>query len=399
MRRPWIVGLALALGMCAVGPSAAEGPCGTPPGVNPACCPATGPGCCGDCCCVPPDGHFYGGIDYLLWWLKRDREPALVTSGSPADRTPGALGQPGTDVLFGGRVGSQPHHGIRATAGYAGDGGLGLEVGYFALEQRSAIFDARGAGTPGSPIIARPFFDPNFNAENARIIAAPGFRAGEVESALHQRLSGAEGNLTLDAWAEDFFRLRLLTGFRFLALDEGLDITERFAARSFGGSSEEAPESFGTHNRFYGWQLGAAAEIGEQLFVRVAGKVAFGGNDQVVNINGALVTSNPFTGTFAGPGGLLAQTSNIGRHHVHHFAVVPQLDVNAGYHFSECLKAYVGYSLLGISDVVRPGDQIDRVVQLPTIPPDPGVLARPLFTPRQSGFWAQGITVGVALSF
>lgn len=68
------------------------------------------------------------------------------------------------------------------------------------------------------------------------------------------------------------------------------------------------------------------------------------------------------------------------------------------------LRAYVGYSLLYWSDVVRPGDQIDRGInttQLPTLGGQ-GTLTgprRPAFSFQDSDFWAQGINFGVQLRF
>ena len=41
-------------------------------------------------------------VDYLLWWVRPGPvSRPLVTSGSPLDAVPGALGQSGTAVLFG----------------------------------------------------------------------------------------------------------------------------------------------------------------------------------------------------------------------------------------------------------------------------------------------------------
>src|SRR5436305_2050916 len=56
------------------------------------------------------DGHCDGQAcivwargEYLLWWSKDTPLPrSVVTSGSPTDVRPGAIGQPGTQTLFGG---------------------------------------------------------------------------------------------------------------------------------------------------------------------------------------------------------------------------------------------------------------------------------------------------------
>src|SRR5205823_3673536 len=49
---------------------------------------------------VPARLWFHG--EYLLWWIKDSNIPPLLTTGSPADPLPGALGQPHTTILFGG---------------------------------------------------------------------------------------------------------------------------------------------------------------------------------------------------------------------------------------------------------------------------------------------------------
>src|SRR5206468_1061227 len=50
---------------------------------------------------APLQSRFYASAEYLLWWLKGEHIPPLVTAGSASDLVPGALGQPGTAVLFG----------------------------------------------------------------------------------------------------------------------------------------------------------------------------------------------------------------------------------------------------------------------------------------------------------
>ena len=59
---------------------------------------------------------------------------------------------------------------------------------------------------------------------------------------------------------------------------------------------------------------------------------------------------------------MLTQSGNIGRHYRSRFAVVPEVGVEAGVPISERLKFQMGYTFLYWSDVVRPGDTIDRTV-------------------------------------
>src|SRR5947209_5575566 len=63
-------------------------------------------------CCQPalldtqavgqPSSCFYAEVDYLLRWFKPVcLTPPLLTIGSPTSAVPGALGQPGTQVVVG----------------------------------------------------------------------------------------------------------------------------------------------------------------------------------------------------------------------------------------------------------------------------------------------------------
>ncbi len=51
---------------------------------------------------VPTGNKVWGQCEYLLWWVRAGNTPPLVSTGDPNDTFPGALGQPGTRVLFGG---------------------------------------------------------------------------------------------------------------------------------------------------------------------------------------------------------------------------------------------------------------------------------------------------------
>jgi hypothetical protein len=64
----------------------------------------------------------------------------------------------------------------------------------------------------------------------------------------------------------------------------------------------------------------------------------------------------------------------------------------------------VGYSFLYLSSVVRPGDQIDRVLNVTRIPNFvPGAVPsgplRPMPLIHDTDFWAQGINFGVEFRF
>src|SRR5262245_4459773 len=112
--------------------------------------------------------------EYLLWYIKNHDFPALITSGMGVDR-PGALGQPGTNVLFGGAdVETQIRQGARITGGVWLDdnGDLGVEASYFFLGSRAVGREV--AGTDTTPIVARPFFDVVNNRQDSSLDVFPG---------------------------------------------------------------------------------------------------------------------------------------------------------------------------------------------------------------------------------
>jgi hypothetical protein len=98
-------------------------------------------------------------------------------------------------------------------------------------------------------------------------------------------------------------------------------------------------------------------------------------------------------------GGLLAAGPNLGTFTRDQFSVVPEVTVNLGFRVTPNLKAYVGYNFLYWSNVIRPGDQIDGVVDLSFVPNGPVVQPSGLNRPRppfkQSDLWITGIQFGL----
>jgi hypothetical protein len=119
----------------------------------------------------------------------------------------------------------------------------------------------------------------------------------------------------------------------------------------------------------------------------------------VVRISGTTVITEPGLAPNV-QGGLLALPTNIGTYSRDRFSVVPEIGVNVGCQVTNRLRVFAGYTFLYWSNVVRPGDQIDTTInptQLPSAA-GPGTLvgpARPAFAFHETGFWAQGINVGV----
>src|SRR5262249_22198705 len=141
------------------------------------------------------------------------------------DLTPGAFGQSGTVVLYGGNIDGEVRPGGLFSAGVWLDEGhkLGMDGRLFFLGRRSADFVA---GSNCSPILARPFFDAFTGSQSAHLVTAPDIAAGKIGVGLRTRLWGSEANLCSQLATGDSFRLKALAGFRYLELSERLDIDE-----------------------------------------------------------------------------------------------------------------------------------------------------------------------------
>lgn len=376
---------------------------------------------CADRCICGPAGRFWVSAEYLYWWTKDSRLPALVTSGSASDAIPGAIGQPGTQVLFGDGIDSKGQSGARFEGGFWLNERqtIGLEGGYFFLGSRTSSFATGGSGLPGSPVIARPILDiPSTGGvpfENSEIVSFPGVAAGTVTVENSSRLQGAGANGLCNLWCCDNCRggrrIDFIGGFRWIELNDSVNINEDIASTSNSdpsfpvGSRIAVNDQFSTRNDFYGPQVGIRGEWRQnRIFVNARTLVALGTTHQQVTINGN-TTFTPLGGpTTAASGGLLALPTNIGSYNRNEFSVVPEIGLNVGYELTSYLRAFVGYTFIYWSNVVRPGDVIDVGVntsQLPTsASPRPLVgPARPAFEFHDSSFWAQGLNIGVELRY
>jgi len=361
--------------------------------------------------------HFWVDADYVGWWTKGASMPPLVTTGDPAAAAPGALGQPGTQILFGGSdIGTSMLSGVRLRAGVWINDNVSVEAGGFVLQNRSVLFSAQ-SNAAGSPIIARPVTIAATGTEGAYIDSLPGLATGGVNVTFNSSFHGLEANgvgrLPLFASPAG---LEVLIGLRHLHLDEELLIQDHLTALvpgvlTFLGGPADPPSSltdfdkFRTTNDFFGAQIGARGKLRVQDWeFGATGKVALGVTYQTVNIQGATTLNTPGAPSVTAPGGVLAQVTNIGSYNSTPFTVVPELELNVAYQIRPGLLIRAGYDLIYWSDVARAGNQIDRAVNPNLVPSDqnfgtPGGPARPAFNFNHTDFWAQGFTAGLEYRF
>lgn len=365
-----------------------------------------------------PQGQPWFSAEYLLWWITPGATPPLITTGNPADAFPGSLGQSGTRVLFGGeraldyggisgmRLGTGIWLGPRAVWGLEGSG--------FFFEHALLGIAAASDGA-GNPPLFVPFFRPELGREGSFTIsspvilnpvAQPGFLLGGVSIDSNTRFWGTEGNIVRSLVRTSNCRVDFLLGFRYLDLSDALTLGGNALMDPTTGIQASFFDRFETSNQLYAGQIGGRFSYqGERLSLDFLPKLALGSNREVINVNGAFTQTGailgPLQGTF--PGGVLTQTSNLGRRSADQFAVVPQLQAKIGYNIRPRVRATVGYDFLYWNQVVRAGDQIDRAVNVTqSVPLGVGTLIgpanpAPLFD--RTDFIAHGVSFGLELRY
>jgi hypothetical protein len=350
--------------------------------------------------------------EFLLWWIKSANVPALVTTGPYTDPAAGALSSPYTKILYGQNdVDYQDRTGGRFTFGVWLDDAQtwGIDAGYFFLRGRSV---GQGFSSPGNPILAMPFFNVLTGTAQANPITFPGVMSGQIVIDAPSFLQGAELNLTGTLWEAKNFHLQSSLGFRYLNLNEALNINSvslvQLAPQFQGlgipddGNTISTRDSFQTHNNFYGPQFGTQMDLDWKRFtLSLNGKVALGASSEIVTINGSTgINTQPAT---AFNSGFFAVASNSGRFTTNTFAVVPEIGLMLKFRLTEHIQIFGGYSFLYWSRVVRPGDQIDTSVNPNLVPTSPsygaGGPGRPAFGFHQTDFYAQGANFGLEFRY
>jgi hypothetical protein len=369
---------------------------------------------------VEPPGYCWGSVEYLLWWVRPGPISApLVSTGSLADAFPGALGQPNTHVLFGpdNNLDYGATSGARFSLGWWFDrqGSVGIEGRGFLLEQRNThnVFSSNGSG---SPLIGTPFFNTALGREDWNDIAADLLFAGAVAVTSTTQLYGGEANIVANLLRSECWDIDVFGGFRFVGLTELLERSDATTGAPgnvvfFQNTAFPPPgittttDSFGTQNHFYGFNMGINAErkFGN-AFVDVAARVAIGDMHESVNLTGSSSLFVGPVGPVASTGGGLLVLDNAGHRTDDTFAVVPEVEIKLGYQFNCHLSATVGYTFMYLSDVVRPGDQIDRFVNANRVPtfiefntPGGGAFPRAFF--NTTDYWAHGVSFGIEYKF
>ncbi|MBC8351024.1 MAG: BBP7 family outer membrane beta-barrel protein [Planctomycetes bacterium] len=348
--------------------------------------------------------------DYLLWTTDGLRTPPLVTTSpnGTAQAAAGVLDQ-GATTLFGGDLLTGTRSGGRIRFGTWLDElrRFGVEGEYFALGDVNENF---AATSTGDPILARPFFNALSNAEDSELIAFPTVLSGTFNADAQGSLQSAGVRLLwnlcqsgepiwLDSVERTESRLDLLLGYRFLRLDDSLQMREQLTSQlASDPGTFDITDSFATRNEFHGGEIGLSrTESYRRWTLDALFKIGFGNARELVSINGS-TTIDDGAGPQTFTGGLLAQRTNIGEFSRDRFALIPELGVTIGYQLTPSWQANFGYSLVYWDRVVRAGEQIDQTVNPNLLPPELVPFAGPLrpeFSFEENSFWAQGMNFGL----
>jgi hypothetical protein len=353
----------------------------------------------------------------LLWWTRPGPVGAPLASTGPAAGA-GILGTSGTTSILSDSFDYQDRSGGRLTTGFWFDQGchVGVELIGFVLEDKTASRTA-GSDLNGNPLLARPVVNAQTTLEASTLLAAPGALAGGIAMSSSNSLFGGEANFMGSLVRLPQFNADMILGFRYVGMDEDLNVNSATTvlpggSAAFNGNLVTAGtvkifDRFETRNDFFGGQVGLRTGVEcWRLFLNLEGKLAVGSVHEVVNASGAttfiapngLITNNL-------TGGLLVVSSNAGIHSKNDLTFIPEVGVKFGVHLTKHLSAHVGYQYMYWFDVVRPGDQIDRVINPALVPsnlafgglnPGPN---RPVVPLDKTAFWAQGVNFGFELSF
>ena len=401
--------------------------------------------------------RFYSSSEYLFWYTRGQQFPALVTT-SPAGTAiadVGRLDLPTTEVLFGAsRLDATGHPGFRSTIGinldYAGRNRL--EADYLELAGENFYFER---ATPTDyAILARPFYNTFLGLEDAELIGYPGVADGSVTVRGETRLNGygvrlrhsllrccpspnvaqvgcgpcGDGtcgpgvcgvgygqcgggspcysmgaNSGRRCWRIN--RLDFLAGYRNYRLEEDVSIQQSVLFTDPAGviplgTQIDVLDNFRTDNRFSGGEFGVDWEWTRGCWsISVVGKTAIGNMRQRACVDGFTSVWSPTGGLAQDNFGLMALESNSGSVERNRFTAIPEVGLDLFYQISANSRLRVGYTMIYMPNVIRPGGLMDTNLDPNGFPPPTAVVRFPERQWDEEDFWAQGLRVGAEFCF
>jgi hypothetical protein len=370
-----------------------------------ACEPACGRASCCPNPCGPPCNLFGGGfwvdLDFLLWWRDRRQFPALVTTQPNAGVVPGAT------VLFGGPVDEQARPGGRLEVGVWLDpcqrtaiGGRYLAVADATISPVWTSSDLAFIARPFSDVSTTPATPDAFPVVNA---SATPPTTGRIGVATGSEMQAADFFFNWVLRRSPCASFGFLAGYQYAHIDEDL-LIDSFTQSSVGTAVQSiaVTDLFDANNEFHGGLFGFRGDYRYGRFgVELLARIAFGNMRQTINIAGSTTATDVNGGTSVRNSGLLAQAStNGGLHAQDEFSFMDEAGIRLAFYPVERLKLSVGYSLMHWSSVVRPGGEIDTLVDgrlLTASPPADATHPALVFDPTD--YIVQGLNFGAEFRF
>lgn len=355
-------------------------------------------GACEDGTCGPcDDGSFscsgtWGSFEYLLWWRKERNIPALVTttSNSVNQDTDGQLGQPGTVILLG--PSSFEDHmqpGGRFDLGVWLDPchSFGVGTRFTALGDDDLNYTVASGTTR---VLTVPFFnlDPAVNSEDTLVVASPlDGTTGSINVQGHNEVYFGDVYMRIAGARTNVYQIDVIGGYGWSRINEDLSLR---TLTTSGGTNIEVRDRFKTSNEYHGGMIGLMGNFDRGAWsVSGVAKATLANVHQSVEIDG-LTRIGGVTQSLTG---LFAQNSNIGTRNQDQFAVIPEVGVNWNYKMGNGWSATVGYTVVYWSQALRPGQQINRLVD-PT-----QTSANPSFRFNDTTYIAQGLNFGLQWNY
>ncbi len=392
--------------------------------------------------------------EFLGWFVGDDSLPPLLTTapaGAPS-HSAGQLGQPDTRVLFGDMGRFTP--GARWTAGYIPNTCLPCwqpEFEFFGLGSRgNRTYD----GADGT--LARPFYntDPAVNGPDTQIINMAGLANGSIAFGYGSQVLSAAPRLRKPLWncrepvcdscdpcrldtgcstcqscqpcgvncgdlcgcppscnacrqcefsGMNYTQVDFLLGYRYMRLSERLSALERLEPTSSTfapGTAFELSDQIQTRNDFHGGEFGFSWLKGRECWsAEATGLLALGHIYSRYQMDGQ---TNGYIGSTllsSNSGGFLVRPENVGSYNRSRFGFMPQLRLKLRYQWNECIHSHVGYDLLYLRSVVRPGSLASTRFNGSTLGAAPGPLTNVDPRPNSDDVWFHGFNLGLSITW
>jgi hypothetical protein len=332
----------------------------------------------------------------MLGWRKGRGYPPLVTTDPATEDSTTAGVLPDATVLYGGDSdNTQMQAGLNLDFGtFLNDcQNIGFGGRYFFFGADDGNF-SRNSGQ--NSVLAIPFFSVDLGANSSLLLAHPDIggdvRSGSVAIRASNEIHGFDVYARLLYTRTACGRIDFITGWHTSSVNDFFQLQMQTDGNQ-ANNDVRLLDEFNTENQFNGLILGVMTE--HQICcmtLRGKARVSVGNMHQSVSINGATTVNGVLDQNE--PGGLFTASSNIGNYSQDQFAAVTEAGLSLGYYITPRTQVTVGYNLMYWSNIVRPGEQINTVIDDLNVPP-----TSPTFQFHTSSFWVQSLTLGLNCEF